>query len=126
MSDLLPKILQLVLALGLLNVWLLRFNKPSSYRGGAARSLREEFSAYGLSDSVFYGVGFLKVGSALALIAGLWFSVLVVPAAAIVVALMIGAIVMHVRVKDPVIKSLPAIFMFGLSFIVVLTASKNF
>jgi hypothetical protein len=43
-----PIVLQLVVALGIFNVWLLRSNKASSYRGGDAKTMREEFAAYGL------------------------------------------------------------------------------
>ena len=65
-------VIQVVVALGLLNVWLIRPNSPTAYRGGQAQSLKEEFRAYGLPEFVFYLVGALKVGSALCLIAGIW------------------------------------------------------
>lgn len=108
-------ILQIVLGLGLLNVWLVRAGSATAYRGGEARSLKEEFAAYGLPEAVFYVVGALKIGSAIALIAGIWVPGLVVPAAAIIVVLMIGALVMHVKVKDPAMKSLPAFLMLVMS-----------
>jgi hypothetical protein len=101
-------ILQLVVALGLLNVWVLRVGKATPYRGGESRTLKEEFSAYGLSDAVFRLVGFLKIASAVALIVGLWVPALVLPAASLVAALMVGALLMHLKVKDPAIRSLPA------------------
>lgn len=110
-----PTILQVVLALGLLNVWLVRAGSATSYRGGDARSLKEEFSAYGLPEFFFYLVGALKIGSAIALIAGIWVGGLVLPAAAVVAVLMVGALVMHVKVKDPAIKSLPAFLMLVMS-----------
>ena len=44
----LVQICQIIVALGLLNVWLLRFNKPTAYRGGKAVNLPGEFAAYGL------------------------------------------------------------------------------
>jgi hypothetical protein len=56
-------VLQAVVALGLLNVWLLRAASPTRYRGGEAQSLKEEFSAYGLPTWFFFLVGVLKVGS---------------------------------------------------------------
>ncbi|MDH3524207.1 MAG: DoxX family protein [Acidobacteriota bacterium] len=107
--------LQLVVALGLLNVWLLRRGRATSYRGGGSKTLKEEFAAYGLPDGAFYVVGALKVLSAAALIAGIWFPALVLPAAAVVAVLMVGALVMHVKVKDPAIKSLPAFLMLLMS-----------
>ena len=108
-------ILQVVVALGLLNVWLVRAGSATSYRGGDARSLKEEFAAYGLPDFFFYLVGGLKIGSAVMLIAGIWLSQFVLPAAAIVAVLMVGALVMHLKVKDPAVKSLPAFLMLVMS-----------
>lgn len=108
-------VLQLVVALGLLNVWLLRAGKATSYRGGSSRTLKEEFTVYGLPDAAFYVVGGLKVLSAVALLAGIWFPALVLPAAATVAVLMVGALIMHVKVKDPAMKSLPAFLMLLMS-----------
>ncbi len=55
-------VLQIVLALGLLNVWLLRTGKATAYRGGAAKNLKEEFATYGLPPFMYYLVGGLKIG----------------------------------------------------------------
>ena len=108
-------VLQVVVALGLLNVWLLRAASATSYRGADAKSLKEEFAAYGLPDFFFYLVGALKIGSAIALIAGIWFDALVLPAAALVAVLMIGALAMHIKVQDAARKSLPAFLMLLMS-----------
>lgn len=108
-------VLQVVVALGLLNVWLLRAGKATSFRGGSSRSLKEEFAAYGLPDFAFYVVGALKIVSAVMLIAGIWIPALVLPAAAVVAVLMVGALAMHVKVQDPAIKSLPAFLMLLMS-----------
>lgn len=108
-------ILQLAVALGLLNVWLVRRGSATSYRGGDAQTLKEEFVAYGLPPTLFYVVGALKIGSAISLIAGIWDERLILPAAAVVALLMVGALVMHVKVKDPPIKSLPALLMLIMS-----------
>ena len=108
-------VLQIVVGLGLLNVWLLRAGAATSYRGGEARSLKEEFGEYGLPGFFFYLVGALKICSAILLIAGIWVPALVLPAAAVVVVLMVGALVMHVKVGDPAMKSLPALLMLVMS-----------
>ena len=102
-------ILQLVVGLGLLNVWMIRRGGPTSYRGGHAQTLRGEFTAYGLPIWMFYLVGGLKVVAGLALIVGIWVPTLGRPAALLVAVLMVGAIVMHLKVKDPVRRSLPAL-----------------
>ena len=119
MPYLLP-ILQIIIALGLLNVWLLRSEKVTEYRGGSAQSLKDEFKAYGLPDWFFQLIRVLKIGSAVLLIIGLWVPVVVAPAAALVVMLMLGAIGMHIKVKDPVMKSLPALILLLLSATVLL------
>jgi len=100
--------LQLVVALGVLNVWLLRANKPSPYRGGDARNLREEFPAYGLPAATMYLIGAIKILLALALITGIWFPVFIRPAALGMGLMMLGAVAMHLKIKDPLQKSLPA------------------
>ena len=107
--------LQAIVALGLLNVWLLRATSATSYRGGEAQSLKDEFRAYRLPSWSFFLVGTLKVGAAAVLLAGLWDPTLVLPAAAVVVVLMLGALAMHARVNDPALKSVPAFLMLAMS-----------
>ena len=119
-SFVISTVLQVVVALGLLNVWLVRAGASTAYRGGSAQSLREEFAAYGLPDWTFYVVGFLKVTSAVLLIAGIWIPALIVPPAAIVAVLMIGALAMHAKVRDPLTKSLPAFLMLVMSAAILL------
>jgi uncharacterized membrane protein YphA (DoxX/SURF4 family) len=102
-------ILQVITGLGLLNVWLVRSRSSTAYRGGTATSLKDEFGVYGLPDWTFYLVGGLKVVCGVLLIAGIWIPGLVRPAAAVVALLMVGALAMHAKVKDPLQKSLPAL-----------------
>lgn len=115
-------ILQLIVALGLLNVWLLRFGKSTDYRGGSAKNLKEEFATYGLPVWFFYLVGALKIGSALALLAGIWYPELVLYAAGVICLLMLGSLSMHLKVHDPLKKSLPALLMLVMSVSLVLHA----
>ena len=111
----LPMILQLVVGLGLLNVWLVRSRRPTSYRGGDARTLKEEFAEYGLPEWAFYLVGALKISAGIALIAGIWVPALVLPAAGLVFVLMVGALAMHAKVGDPLIRWIPAFLMLVMS-----------
>ena len=67
-----PAVLQILVGLGLLNVWLVRSGLSTRYRGGAAKSLKEEFAAYGLPDSAWLIVGALNVVAGIILLAGLW------------------------------------------------------
>ena len=62
---------QIVIALGIFNVWLLRSSRATPYRGKDAPSLKSEFAAYGLSESIFYTVGVLKLAAALMLLLGI-------------------------------------------------------
>jgi hypothetical protein len=106
--------LQLTVALGILNVWLLRSGKATPYRGGDAKTLREEFSAYGLPSWFMGVVGVIKVGLALSLLAALWVHSVSQPAAIGLGSLMLGAFVMHLKVKDPLNKALPSIAVFAM------------
>ena len=115
-------ILQVTVALCLLNVWLLRFHKRTNYRGGDAGSMREEFAAYGLPAWFMFVVGTLKVGAAVCLIAGLWLHFLTLPAALLICVLMLGALAMHVKVHDPLKKSLPAIVVLMLAGLICLAS----
>lgn len=109
MSHIVVLVLQVVVALGLLNVWLVRAGKPTSYRGGNAGTMREEFAHYGLPGWAMYVVGTLKVAAAACLLIGIWVPSLVFPAAALVAVLMVGALGMHLKVRDANMKSLPAL-----------------
>lgn len=115
----LSSLLQLVVGLGLLNVWLVRRRSATSFRGGTAQTLKDEFAAYSLPGVAFYVVGALKVGAAIVLIAGVWFALPVREAAALVVGLMIGALAMHLKVGDPPMKSLPAALMLVMSAAII-------
>ena len=114
-SQWIATLLQLVVGLGLLNVWLIRAKSSTAYRGGQAQSLKQEFAEYGLPTWMFYLVGTLKIAAGICLIAGVWVPELVSPAAGVVVVLMLGALAMHIKVTDPAIKSLPAFLMLLMS-----------
>jgi hypothetical protein len=114
-----PAVLQIIVGLGLLNVWLLRAKSSTAYRGGTATSLKEEFQAYGLPEAAFYVVGALKITAGVILIAGVWIPLPVGLAAGVVAALMVGALAMHVKVGDPLMKSLPAALMLVMSLAII-------
>ena len=113
---------QIILALGIYNVWLLRAKKETPYRGGAATDLRSEFAAYGLPASFMLTVGAAKLICATCLIAGIWYPPLVVPAAAGLAILIFGAVAMHFKVRDPLQRAAPATVMLGLSTFVAIAA----
>ena len=108
-------ILQAIVGLGLLNVWLLRRQSATAYRGGEAKNLKDEFAAYGLPAPMFYIVGGLKIACGVLLLVGLAYPPVVLPAAAVVAVLMMGAVAMHLKVGDPVSKFVPAALMLAMS-----------
>ena len=71
--------------------------------------MKEEFKAYGLPETMIYIVGFIKVALALMLIAGIWIESLVDPAAIGMAVMMLGAIIMHLKIKDTFKQTLPAL-----------------
>ena len=111
-------IAQVVIVLGILNVWLVRFGTETEWRGGTAKNMTEEFQVYGLPKWFVGVVGFLKVLCAALLVVGIWVPVLTRPAAGGLAVLMLGAIAMHVKVKDPLKRSLPAFTMLVLCLVV--------
>lgn len=111
---------QLLIALGIFNVWLIRFSKSTKYRGGNAENLREEFRVYGLPNWFMVVIGISKVALACCLIAGFLYPALTRPAAMGMALLMLGAIAMHLKVRDPLLKSLPAVAMLAMSLFVAL------
>ena len=112
-------ILQVIIALGLLNVWILRFNKETAYRGGVAKTLKEEFAEYDLPAWSGYFVGFLKITSALLLIAGIWIPQLVLPCAILITFLMLSAVTAHIMIRDSLFKAMPALLLLAISGAVV-------
>ena len=92
--------------------------KETNWRGGEAKNMKEEFAAYGLPSGLMVFIGAVKILLAICLIIGIWIPLLVKPAAIAMTFLMIGAVSMHVKVKDPLQKSLPAFTMLLLSLIV--------
>ncbi|NBS59923.1 MAG: DoxX family protein [Betaproteobacteria bacterium] len=115
-----PSVLQAIVGLGLLNVWLIRAASATAYRGGAAKTIKEEFAAYGLPNAAMYVVGALKIAAGVILIAGLWMPLPVTIAAGVVAVLMVGALAMHLKVGDQPVKFLPAALMLAMCIAIVM------
>ncbi|MFZ4499942.1 MAG: DoxX family protein [Minisyncoccia bacterium] len=116
-------ILQVVIASGLINVWIFRFGRATKYRGAGAHTMKEEFSVYGLPSWFMYVVGFLKIVIAIILFLALFIQQLMpllgVPALMLLSVLMLGAITMHIKIKDPLVKILPAIGMLTMALVIL-------
>ena len=110
MFELYTIIINLIISVSILNVWLIRFNKATTYRGGDANSMKEEFAAYGLPDWSMYFVGSIKVLLSLIIIYSVFInSIDLLICYYLMSFFMIGAIIMHIKIKDPIKKSFPAI-----------------
>jgi len=119
MKAFIQKALMAFVSITLLNVWLLRFQKSTSYRGGDATDMLSEFAAYGLSDTIMYIVGATKVTAAILLLLGLRYSKLVKAATYTIAALMIGAIYFHFSIQDEWVKSFPAALLLVSSILIL-------
>lgn len=120
--------LQILIALGLINVWLIRFNNPTKYRGRGAHNMKEEFSAYGLPVWFMYVIGFFKIVIALVMIIVVFMPRLMYPlgfpSLILLAVLMLGAISMHIKVKDPLVKALPAVSMLAMAILILYLVSS--
>lgn len=110
--------LQIIVSLSILNVWLVQPKKSTRWRGGGADNIVEEFKVYGLPKWFCYFIGTLKVGLAIALLVAIWHPSIRHYAAMGLAILLLGSIIMHIKVKDPWIKSLPAFIFMVLSLII--------
>lgn len=120
-AGVLVSLLQIIIALGLINVWLLRFKKSTKYRGGTAQNMQQEFAAYGLPTWSVYVVGGLKIIIAGVLLLNVFLSDGITFAASgaltLLTVLMLGAISMHLKVKDSFIKFVPALLILGMTIL---------
>jgi len=118
--------IKIITALGIFNVWMLRYNKMTEYRGGDAKSLKEEFETYGLKSWFMYIIGTIKIFVSILFIVSCFSGYINIPdsavfyGAAIMSIIMIGAILMHLKVNDPFKKSIPAVTMLTLYSIIFL------
>ncbi len=118
--DSLILIFKIIIALGILNVWLLRFNKQTEWRGDAAANMNEEFAKYGLPTFLVPVVGFLKLGFATMLVISIFqngYHLAYIGSVGMGI-LMIGAIAMHFKINDPLKRSLPAFLMLLMSAVI--------
>ena len=85
----------------------------------------EEFGVYGLPGWSVYVVGFLKVLFAVMLLVAVGIPWLALPGAIGLGLLMLGAIIMHLKVGDPMKKSLPAFLLLLLCGVVAIYSAIN-
>ena len=118
--------IKLITALGIFNVWMLRYNKATEFRGGRAKNLKEEFEIYGLKLWVMYIIGSIKISISILFIISCFsgdtniLDLANFYGSAIMSLIMIGAILMHLKVNDSFKKSMPAITMLSMYSIIFL------
>ncbi|WP_428330132.1 DoxX family protein [Mucilaginibacter sp.] len=105
-------IAQLVIALSIVYVWVLRYD-----------NIVIEFKQYGISDLVRNIVGATKISLSTLLVAGIWYPLLVMIPALIMALLMVCAQMAHVRVKNPLPKFIPSLLLLILSLFVAVVHS---
>jgi hypothetical protein len=86
--------------------------------------MKEEFHVYGLSTNCMIIVRAFKVFFAGLLILGYWWPALTLFGALGMASLMAAAVLMHMKVRDPIRKSLPAASLFLLSLFVAMTSGS--
>ena len=117
------KVLSVIVGLTVINVWLFRSGKSTSYRGGDASNLMEEFEVYGLGD-FFMTIGIIKVSLAVLLLLSIYFNKLKLISSLGIAIMMLVAVYMHFSVGDELIKSMPASVMLVSCLIIAYTTKK--
>lgn len=115
-------LLQVFVALVIFNVWTVRSDKPTKYRGGSARTLREEFVEFGLSEKIFLYTSLIKPMLAVALIVAIFFPFMTIPTALAMAFLMASALLMHYRIRDKFVKFIPAGVTFACCIAIVIVS----
>ena len=113
-------LLQLLIAAAMLDVWLIRYNSPGFSRGGNAKTMAEEFRVYGLPDWFGNLIRFLKLTAGGMMVLGIWWYQFALVSGFCLTIMMMGAMSMHFKVKDPVYKVLPSALFGSLSLIIFL------
>ena len=119
----LSKILSVVVGLTVINVWLFRSGKSTSYRGGDASNLMEEFEVYGLGE-FFMTIGIIKVSLAVLLLLSIYFNKLKLISSIGIAIMMLVAVYMHFSVGDELMKSMPASVMLVSCLIIAYSTKK--
>ena len=106
-------IAQIIVALGVGYVWIFRLD-----------NIIVEFKQYGLSDQTRTLVGATKIILATLLIVGIWYPSLVLIPALIMAFLMVSAQYFHYKVKNPMSKRMPSLFLLLLCLFIAAVSLK--
>ena len=94
------RLAQLTVAISVAYVWVFR-----------VENITREFKEFGLSDLTRNFVGVTKITLATLLVAGIWYSSLVLYPSILMGLLMLAAQYFHFKVSNPFMKRLPSLFL---------------
>jgi hypothetical protein len=106
-------IAQVIVALSIVYVWIFRFD-----------NIVKEFNQYGLSDLTRSIVGSAKIALSTLLVAGIWYSDLVLIPALLIAILMVSAQYFHFKVSNPWQKHIPSLLLLLLCLFIAAAALK--
>jgi DoxX-like family len=104
---------QFIVALSIVYVWVFRFD-----------NIVKEFKQYGLSDLTRSIVGAAKIALSALLVAGIWYSDLVLIPALIIAFLMLAAQYFHFKVGNPWQKRIPSLLLLMLCLFIAAVSLK--
>ena len=104
-------ILLIVVSVTVITAWTYNINLDTTFRGGDATNMIEEFEAYGLNQTTMVVVGIFKVSCAIMLLFGLKYRKLILPAAGVMALFMIAAVYFHFSISDPILPTAPSLLM---------------
>lgn len=105
------KLAQLTVAISVAYVWIFRFD-----------NVVKEFKQFELGDLTRNLVGATKISLATLLVAGIWYSSLVLIPSILMGLLMIGAQYFHFKISNPFIKHLPSLILLILTAFIALSS----
>lgn len=103
----------LIVAVSIVIVWVFRFE-----------NIVKEFKDYGLSIFMRSAVGAAKIALATLLVAGIWYPSLIFVPALLMAFLMVSAQYFHFKVKNPLQKRLPSLFLLLLCLFIAAVSFK--
>ena len=104
---------QVIVALSIAYVWIFRFD-----------NIVKEFKQYGLSDLTRSIVGSAKIALSTLLVAGIWYSNLVLVPALLIAFLMLSAQYFHFKVSNPWQKHIPSLLLLVLCLFIAAVSLK--
>ena len=108
--------LKIIIFIIIINVWVFRKNKPTPYRGGNAKTLKEEFAVYKLPKKSFYMIGTVKIICSTMILISICIKELEMISILTLSLIMCGSLLMHAKIKDPFKKSYPALIILIMLF----------